>query len=106
MDKFPVNMLAHSMDNINKTLALIEQFKNMFDSENPVLSKSFSSAYHLENEAGEIHYQIFMETKASEKIDSIFQSLNHDDKDHASRIRKYMDLHGIELIPLKELLIR
>jgi hypothetical protein len=37
-----------------------------------------------------------MEKKKGSKIDEIFQNLNRADKDHASRIRSYMEGHGIK----------
>jgi len=55
--------------------------------------KAFEIALELEESAGEVHYQAFIENDALSEGYKIFQKLNNDDKDHADRIRNYMENH-------------
>lgn len=61
----------------------------------PTIEKAFKGAYDLELSAGEIHYQIFMQKQEDSKLSEIFRKLNGEDKDHAARIREYLNLLNI-----------
>lgn len=56
----------------------------------PSRADAFQLASHLEEEAGELHFQKFMDSAPRTKIEGIFQRLNSDDRDHAKRIHTYM----------------
>lgn len=75
----------------NEILRLLEEFK--------VNPPSRESAFHLainqEESAGEIHFQRAMEILPSSEALELFQHLNNDDKDHARRLRTYMNSNGI-----------
>lgn len=76
---------------------LIERLKT----EDISREEAFQIAFDFENSAMENHYQQFMSSKDINKIDEIFQKLNHYDKDHADRISKYAIDSGIKVnIPL------
>jgi hypothetical protein len=100
--KFPVELVSSQLAEIteinNKLQSLIERFSIHSPSE----PEAFSIALLLEQSAGEVHYQKFMEIDAKQgsgcPICKIFQQLNEDDKDHAERIKNYMDTNGI--VPL------
>jgi hypothetical protein len=93
----PDKLLSSSLQELKQVnttiLTLIQKFKTSPPSRN----ESFSIACKLEESAAEIHFQEFMENAPVSKIEEMFQKLNKDDKDHAARIRSYMEKHGIVL---------
>ena len=70
---------------------------NKFNQKPPTREKALSTAYKLENSAGELHFQQFMNTESDDTVAKVFQHLNADDKDHAERIFKYAEENGIQL---------
>lgn len=96
-DKFPVTLIENcleSMKNMNaEIITLVEKFKNNV----PSRQEAFNTAIKIENTAGELHFQRFMEKDSESKVDQIFLKLNKEDKDHAKRLGAYMDKKGIEL---------
>lgn len=73
--------------------ALIEQFKETPPS--PV--DAFSIALELEQSAGEIHYQKFMDARDDSILDRVFQRLDQEDEAHSARLRAYMKEHDIPI---------
>ncbi len=61
----------------------------------PSRYEAFSFAHELEISAGEAHYEMFMNKNPESNIEKIFQKLNGQDKNHASRIADYMNLNKI-----------
>lgn len=62
----------------------------------PPRAEAFWVALELEQSAGELHFQEFMETvEPFSELDKVFKRLNGDDRDHAKRIRLYMASQGI-----------
>lgn len=91
----------------NYTAALIDESINLelnvaslyllFNKLFPEDAEAFNIALNIENSAGEIHFEKFMNKETELKIDHIFQQLNKDDKDHANRISSYMNRNSIPL---------
>jgi len=73
-----------------KIVLAIAEFENLQDR-----NKAFQFAHNIENSAGELHYDTFMNSAANSHIQSVFKKLNGEDKNHAERIRKYMIDHHI-----------
>jgi len=73
--------------------ALIEQFQEAPPSPND----AFNIALDLEQSAGEIHYQKFMDTGGDSMLDKVFQKLDQEDKAHSAQLRTYMTVHGIHI---------
>jgi len=92
----PDELLSSSVGKVREAntglVTLIARFKTA----SPSREEAFSIAHALEESAGEIHFQTFMEKETGSPIDQVFQRLNRADKDHATRIRSYMEKHGIE----------
>jgi rubrerythrin len=95
IDGLPNSLFASSLKDLkdinNKIVSTIKKYKLKA----PSRAEAFNTAFELEESAGELHYQEFMLEKDSTKMDSIFKELNANDKDHAKRIRSYMERHGI-----------
>jgi hypothetical protein len=95
--EFPLQILSPNVDELmrlNTTLAsLLEEYSENF----PSREIAFNVALALEESAGEVHFQDAMEQAPSSTLVEVFQMLNGDDKEHASRIRTYMRDNGIEI---------
>lgn len=75
----------------NKRIVLaIEKFDPLEDR-----NKAFHFAHNIENSAGELHYDTFMNSGVASHVQSVFKKLNGEDTHHAERIRKYMIDHHI-----------
>ena len=98
--KFPVEMLGSNLDDVIGARETVEEILSKSRKKSPTRHEALNIAYTIECSAGETHYQLFMAKKAETKIEKIFHRLNNDDKDHADRILKYMNEHGIELQPI------
>jgi hypothetical protein len=61
----------------------------------PSRFEAFSYAYEIENSAGELHYELFMNENPVSNVEKIFQRLNGEDKNHALRIDNYMKMNNI-----------
>lgn len=96
-DMFPQNLLAHSLQNLKNTNSKLHSLIKNIESTPPSRQEAFNIALELENSAGELHFQKFMNEEANSAADRIFKRLNKDDKEHAMRIRFYMEKHGIPI---------
>jgi hypothetical protein len=95
INKFPHHLLEGSLQELEDTNNYLRSLIQAFKETPPSREKAFQVALEIENSAGELHFQDFMEEKNNSKIDSIFKRLNNDDKDHALRISSYMEENGI-----------
>lgn len=95
--QFPRELFAPKIEmllEVNSKLAsLLEEYKK----NPPSREIAFNVALSLEESAGEAHFQLAMEESPTSSIMEVFQILNRDDKNHASRIRTYMNDKGIEM---------
>jgi len=62
----------------------------------PSREEALNIAFEIEHSAGELHYQRFMDEHHDQAISEIFKQLNGDDKDHALKIKSYMDNNGFK----------
>jgi hypothetical protein len=87
-NRFPKNLIPDDLEVLvqsnNKAREAMDEFIA-----SPGRNKAFSLAIELEESAGEIHFQYFMEKEANDNIVKIFQRLNLEDKNHAERIILY-----------------
>jgi ferritin len=97
LNKFPYDLLANSLQKVKDTNSKLKSLIKELESVSPSRQEAFNIAFDLENSAGELHFQNFMNKEKSLKIDNIFKQLNQDDKDHALRISLYMKNHDIPL---------
>jgi len=95
--EFPLEILSPNVDELmrlnTKLASLLEEYSENF----PSKEIASNMALALEESAGEVHFQNAMEQPPSSTLVEIFQMLNGDDKEHASRIRTYMRDNGIEI---------
>ena len=97
INKFPHNLLHHSLQNLKDTNSKLRALIKKFEKTPPSREKAFNIAFKIENSAGELHFQEFMDEETNSTTDNIFKELNKDDKDHAMRIRCYAEQHGISV---------
>lgn len=93
--KFPETLLCCKLSELkraNEELAVLISKVTV----NPLSrEEAFNTALKLELAAGEIHFQEFMSNDIATIPEEIFKELNCADKDHAERIRKYMNENSI-----------
>lgn len=94
-NQFPQDLIVHDIKTLEKdnkkTLDLVYQYKSL----PPSREQAFNTALELENTETEQQYQEFMISQSGNQIEHIFREINQADKDHAARILKYMEEHGI-----------
>lgn len=101
MGYFPEDLLSPSIRELKAANEAVAVLARKCLETPPSREDAFNAALKLEQSAGEIHFQHFMERKTSSKIDNIFQQLNDDDRDHVARLQAYMKDHGIRLLEKK-----
>lgn len=95
---FPPELVGNSLEALvnanNEVKSILSEEKKAPSTR----SAALNLALHLEELAGEIHFQHAMQ-QAENPSDAIrlFQMLNKDDKSHADRIRNYMLQNNIEI---------
>lgn len=92
---FPRELLPDSVKPLINQNRELEQLIGDFEILPPLREDAFRLAVALEEAAGELHYQRAMAGGAHNEALKVFQTLNHDDRDHADRIRRYMEERGI-----------
>ena len=102
VDKFPLDLIENRLQVLVDANSEISSLIKKYEVNPPSRAEAFRAAFNIENSAGEIHFERFMNKKAELKIDHIFQQLNKDDKDHANRINSYMKRKSIPLKAEKE----
>jgi hypothetical protein len=95
----PEKMLAGSYATLAQTCAHLRYWHEHYRKTAPARIRAFNLALNIESSAAELHFQRYMDRNPGNKMDEVFQQLNADDKDHARRIREYMEAHGIEEKP-------
>jgi len=93
---FPKDLLEQSCLELERTIEGIETQLDVFRKQSPSRLEALRTAVCLEESAGEFHYQIALEKKGGSKALEMFQRLNADDRDHADRIRTYMQEHNLQ----------
>jgi hypothetical protein len=91
----PESLFLKSLEDLKKSNDEFELLIRKFKEQTPSRKEAFEAALFLEESAGELHYQEFMTEAADDRISDIFRQLNGEDKDHADRIREYMEVNRI-----------
>lgn len=94
---FPHDLLAPSVSALVEVNEEIIGLIRKYNQEPPSREEAFNKALFLERSAGELHFQHFMMKEKGGPLDAVFQRLNMDDKDHAERIKSYMEEHNISI---------
>ena len=97
LGKFPIEMISPSIQELKFVNSEIQDIVKKYQDTIPSREDAFNIALKLEQSAGELHFQQFMEKESESEIDKIFQRLNRDDKDHAEKLREYMNSHDINI---------
>ncbi len=95
--KFPIEMMPPSIQELKSVNSEIQDIIKKYQDTIPSREDAFNIALKLEQSAGELHFQQFMEKESESELDRIFQRLNRDDKDHAEKLREYMNSHDINI---------
>ena len=97
LDRFPIEMMSPSIQELKSVNSEIQDIIKKYQDTIPSREDAFNIALKLEQSAGELHFQQFMEKESESELDRIFQRLNKDDKDHAEKLREYMNDHDINI---------
>ena len=97
LGKFPIEMLSSSIQELKSVNSEIQDIIKKYQDTIPSREDAFNIAFKLEQSAGELHFQQFMEKESESELDKIFQRLNRDDKDHAIKVRMHMNDHDINI---------
>ncbi|TCD48722.1 rubrerythrin family protein [Chlorobium sp. N1] len=92
---FPGNLLAKDLAALEAANRRINALIESFQQQPLPRADRFRTALELELSAGESHYQEFLDSPTESAAASIFKQLNQEDRDHAKRIREYMDAEGL-----------
>lgn len=90
----PEELYTYKIDDLEKVKRRVDQLIEEITAA-PSNELAFKNAYELELSTGELHYQLFMQKDDDSRLSAIFRRLNKEDKDHASRIRSYMNLLNV-----------
>ena len=96
-DKFPHDLVEDRLQDLIDTNSELNSLIEEYEVNPPSREEAFNIALSVENSAGELHFQRFMDKKPSSRMAEIFQELNKDDKNHAERISSYMKCNSIRL---------
>jgi hypothetical protein len=97
VDTFPVDMLSAVLEELKDTNTNLVKLISQYQDKSPSREAAFNVALRIEQSAGEIHFQQFMQKKADSHYAELFQRINGYDKDHEKRIRTYMKNHAIAI---------
>jgi len=97
--KFPLDMVSQQLEEVKRANFVLATLISKYQDAPPLRQEAFQTALLLEESTAELHFQKFMSKEADSKLDEIFQQLNREDRDHAIRIRSYMEDHEIENTP-------
>lgn len=95
--KFPHGLLAPMLQILKDANSRLDSLIKKYEEAPPSREEAFNIALKVEESAGELHFQEFMDKEANSTTDNIFKELNKGDKDHAMRISCYMEEHGISV---------
>ncbi len=102
-NSFPEKILSPSISKVLNANNMVNDYIVKIKTDPPSREEAFSTAYYLEHSVGELSYQAFMEKLPETKLESIFQKLNVDSKNHADRVFDYMKNHDIRLVDTRAL---
>lgn len=87
----PIEFQKISKKDVLKTGEDIRDCLRKYEINNPSLQEALNFSYLIENNTGEIHYQALLDSQSSAERITVFQVLNFGDKDHAKRIKDYLN---------------
>ncbi|MDH3974266.1 MAG: hypothetical protein OEV42_08305 [Deltaproteobacteria bacterium] len=85
----PENMLAAKLEKLEMINDELELLIYKLARIPPSEEDAFDLAIGIEESAGEVHFQNFMQKRSDKPLEKIFHKLNSGDEDHADRIRRY-----------------
>lgn len=86
---FPAAIITDSLQELKDSNTKVHSLIQQIMDHPPGREAACQLACELEREAGELHYDQFMNQTATNSMESVFQQLNRDDKDHEKRILAY-----------------
>lgn len=89
MGMVPENILATRLEILEVTNYELKFLIDKFSQTPPEEEDAFNLAIQIEESAGELHFQKFMNSGSNNPLEEIFRNLNNDDRDHAKRIKRY-----------------
>lgn len=89
--------ISSSLDTLARCNHHVEALIEQFQETPPSSDEAFSIALELEQSAGEIHYQEFMNIGDDSLLDKVFRKLEQEDKAHSTQLHAYMAKHGIPI---------
>ncbi|HNX66394.1 MAG TPA: hypothetical protein PKH02_05890 [Bacteroidales bacterium] len=87
--EFPEEIFSANIEELKNANKDIRENIDLFKS-HPSRRKAFEYAVHIEESAGEAHFQAFTESNELPDPFEVFRQLNMDDRNHAKRIQNYM----------------
>jgi hypothetical protein len=96
--RFPVDLLSATLQELKEANTNLVTLVKQYRASPPSRETAFNVALKIEQSAGEIHFQEFMEKETESNLAGLFQQLNRDDKDHETRLRSYMEDHAVRII--------
>jgi len=97
VDTFPVDMLSTALEELKDANTALFRLMSQYQENPPSRETAFNMALRIEQSAGEIHFQKFMQKKADSHYADLFQRINGYYIDHEKRIRLYMKNHAIKV---------
>ena len=97
VDTFPVDILSTTLEELKYANTKLVKLISQYQDKSPSREAAFNMALRIEQSAGEIHFQQFMQKKTDSHYAELFQRINGYDKDHESRIRAYMEDNAITI---------
>ena len=94
-ETIPEKLLTDDLEALKFSNRKIESLIDEFTAQPPSREEALQTAFDLEMSVGEIHYQEFMSRKSCTLSDELFKQLNLEDKDHADRIKSYMQANDM-----------
>ncbi len=94
--QFPSELLVSSVQTLCETNNKLVSLLKEYNEKPPSRESAFNIALNIEKSAGELHFQLAIETSPTSSIMEVLQVLNKDCKNHANRILAYMSDKSIE----------
>ena len=91
---FPKDVVATTLGELEEANARVRYQLEQNKSAPPTRKEALSFALNTEVSAGEYHFQAALEKKPENRALELFQKLADDDRDHARRLREYMEQQG------------
>ncbi|MBS3806282.1 MAG: hypothetical protein KGY60_02155 [Bacteroidales bacterium] len=98
---FPLDLIPSSLSQLKQSNQMISEFIKQLKNHQSSRKEAFNKAYSFEESAGEFHFQTFMDKPVENDMERMFKELNQGDKDHALRIKRYMEEQDIPFLAHK-----